>query len=61
MWKGLTRVMAISGEGEEMECTRKQAIEWACLAEAHKHFMQAYNTPLLTKPLLSIFSESGLN
>jgi len=42
------------------ECTTKQGLEWACLAEAGRQFTQANQTPCFKPPLWEIFGELGV-
>jgi len=54
----------VTAPGESGKCCKlhqKVDIKWACLAEAGHQFTQVHQTPLLTPPLLHIFSEKGLN
>jgi len=37
----------------------KSKLDMVCLAEAGRHFMQAYSTPCLTDPLLHLFGAMG--
>jgi len=58
--KALSVVICPGPAGTRRECTEKQELEAACLAEAGRRFTQAQHTPFLTEPLLSIFGETGL-
>jgi len=42
------------------DCTTKQALETACLAEAGRHFTQVNQTPCFQPPLWEIFRELGI-
>jgi hypothetical protein len=53
---GLTSVVAPDSQGNWVELTKKEDIEWALCAENIRRFNQAKDTPLLQETL---FSEVG--
>ncbi len=59
------RPLAIVSEpestGSRRECTTRQALEQACLAEAGHRFTQANTTPCFQTPIWEIFGELGVN
>jgi hypothetical protein len=56
---GLRRVQRPLPDGSYEECTAKEDIEAACLAENDARFSQSSNTPFLQEPLLSDFGLLG--
>jgi len=60
--KPLSLVIALeTPSGPRMEHYQKADLEQACLTEASRRFTQANNTPLLTPPLINLFSKEKLN
>jgi len=43
------------------DCTTKQDLETACLAEAGRRFTQANQTPCFQSPIWEIFGEVGIS
>jgi len=57
---GLALVMVKDWNLQELrEYSSKLDLETACLSKAGHHFTQAFSTPLLLEPLVSIFGETG--